>query len=542
MTHKTVPWFGVVPVLLLVLGGCTVGGSESSSSAKRTLVYATPSLATTMDPCNNTGGPNSEIINNLYAFWVDYKQVPGPASFPVVDTQEGEKGIIPGTGMMQSWTVSSDQLTWTFRLRQGVKDSFGTPFTADDAKWVFERVRQSTGCSWMADTLNIKDVNQQVKVLDNNTLQIILPAPNAIFLRALNVNNSMALGATARKHTTSSDPWANDWMKQNAPALGPYKLTTWTPGVEMVLDRNPNWYGPKPYFDTVIYRQVPTSSNRVALLLNGQAQVARDLSQDEIDQIAQSKTARADCIAANSFVYAPLDLAQGQPTGNLKVRQALAYAVPYNDIAQSVYRGRAKRLYGFVPAIYSDYLGDAAFPYSTDLGRAKQILAESPYPNGFSTTMLINSSVPEYARIAVLLQNSFKQIGVNLSIDTKPAAAYNDALQNRKFGGTAVYSEHAYILDADYHSLVWFGPGPPPNLNFGGFTHPEFNKIQTQGVAMPDGPARSELMKRMQQIWIDQLPALPLANDPTCFGFSSKVTGYVYRTFDEVIFADLKAA
>lgn len=524
----------------LVASSCSTG--QTSNTPSHTLVYASPALATSVDPCNNTGGTNSEIINNLYGFWVNYKNIPGSDNILLADTASGEQGV--GSGIFASWDVSADGTVYTMHLREGLKDSYGAPFTADDAYWVLDRIQHSTGCPWVAGSENITDVSKQVKVIDAKTLQITLPAPNAIFLRMLAVNNGMAIGATARKHTTSSDPWANDWMKQNAPALGPYKLDKWTPGVEMVLSRNPNWWGAKPYYDKVVYRQVPTSSNRVALLLNGQANVARDLSQDELDQVAKSDRAYNACVAGNDFVYLPLNLAEGQPTANLKVRQALAYAIPYDEIVTSVYRGRAKKLYGAFPSSYADYIGDSAYPYKTDLAKAKQLLSEAGYPNGFNTTMTLNNSRPTDERMAVLVQNNLKQIGISVSIDSKPDAAYTTAVFNRQFGGMTIYDEHSYVLDFAYHSLIWFStPGQkPPNFNMTGFSDPRFDQVVAGTVKLADGPQRKQLVQSGMQILIDKLPIVPLANDPTCFSFSKDVTGYVYRPFDQVGFADLKGS
>jgi peptide/nickel transport system substrate-binding protein len=350
----------------------------------------------------------------------------------------------------------------------------------------------------------------------------------------------MALGATAREHVTASDPWAYTWTKREAPALGPYELVKWIPGVEVDLRANPHWYGPKPDITNVIYKQVPEGAVRVALLLSGEAQAARDLSQDELDQVAKSSTAHVTCIAANDFVFVAMNHAPGHPTANLKVRQALAYAVPYADIVGSVYRGRAKGMYGMVPSDYADFLGDSAYPYHTDLARAKQLLAEAGYPNGFKTSLVISSAVPEYSRIAVLLQSAFSKIGVDMSIVTKPQAAYDDLLYSRTFGDMGLNNDHAIVLDPVYHSLVWLVNGPPPNFNWGGFANPEFNSIQAQAVALPEGPERKALVDNQQRIFNEQLPYLPIANDPTCFAFSNNVSGYVWHSHDQVIFSDLE--
>ena len=225
--------------------------------------------------------------------------------------------------------------------------------------------------------------------------------------------------------------------------------------MEQVLVRNPHWFGPKPNIDKIIYRQVPSDANRLALMLNGSAQIARDLTQDELDNISQnpSKNVKVQCIAANQFVYVALNFASG-PTANLAVRQALAYATPYANILSSVYHSRAKRLYGMVTSNYVDYLGDSAYPYGTDISKAKQLLASAGYPNGFTATILVDAGQPIHSQIAVQLKDAFSQVGVTLNIDQKPTAAFQDAAFGRKFGDMVLDQNYSFILDPDYHSQV----------------------------------------------------------------------------------------
>jgi peptide/nickel transport system substrate-binding protein len=221
------------------------------------------------------------------------------------------------------------------------------------------------------------------------------------------------------------------------------------------------------------------------------------------------------------------------------VREALAYAVPYQDIIDSVYRGRAKPLYGFATESYAHFVGTEAFPYTTDFEKARQLLAESGYPDGFDATILVDAGVPEHERIAVLLQNSFAEIGVNLTIDKKQTAAHRELAFGREFGDMVFDQNYAFILDPNYHALTWLPNGPPPNFNYGNFVDEEFNDIQAQGVAMPEGEERGELMKRLQEIAIEQLPWLSMANAPTCFGMSDEVQGYIWHTHNQVMFDEL---
>lgn len=515
--------------------GATEAPAAAVPGEEKTLVYVTPSLAVSVDPCDIPGLQTAEIIQNLYAPWIDYRTVEGENGVRMDDVAAGEEGVKPG--VIESWEVSDDNTVWTLHLRQDIVDSAGNPFKAEDAKWVFDRHHHKGQCAFIVNSLNVPDEGQ-VQVLDEYTLQVTLPAPNPIFLRVLTVNNAWPFGAaTARHQGTADDPWASEWLKRNAPAIGPYMLESWTPGVEMVLVRNPSYFGPPPAIGRVIYRQVPEASNRVALIASGDAHVARDLSQEQLDRLDQTPGAQAWCIAANQWVRMTLNTSEG-PTADPKVRQALAYAVPYQQILDSVYRGRAGPMGSYITPAYPNVVEQEAFPYTLDLDKAKQLLADAGQADGFDLTLTINAGFPEHERIAVLIRDSFAKIGINVQIDKKPGAAYLDTAMAHDVQAT-VDQNYAIVMDATYHAFVWIGPGDPPNLNFSTFTDEEFNKLLTDTVAMPEGPERAEKQKRIQEIVIEQVPEIPLANAPTCWGIRDTVTGIAWHTHNQLIFSDL---
>jgi peptide/nickel transport system substrate-binding protein len=523
--------------------------TTAPAAGEKVLVYVTPTLALSLDPCVIPGQQTAEMIMNTSWYWTTYRQVDGPNGIKMDDTASGEDAIQPAAadsttqqpGVLESWENSADGKVWTLHIRKGVKDTFGNELKADDAKWIWNRIKNFGPCTYIADALGISDVDKQVKVIDDYTVQITLEAPDPIFLRVLHVNNGMPFGPEGRKHTTADDPWAGAWMKENSASIGPYKVETWQPGVQMVLVKNPNWFGPKPDIDRIIYRQVPEDSNRLALLVNGDAQVARDLTQEELDQVAQTPGLHVQCIAANQFLYATMPYKSG-PTSNIKVRQALAYAVPYDDILKSVYAGRAGPMPGMTPPNYTDFLGADKWPYKTDYDMAKKLLTDAGFANGFPLSVLVDTSVPEYERIAVLLKDSFSKIGVDLTIDLKPSAAYRDLEFSHQYNGMVFDQNYAITLDPDYHSNVWISPNPPPSFNAGEFTDEEFNKLQKQGFAMPAGPERTQVMHRIQEIFNEKLGYLSLGVPPTCYGLSDKVTGYHWHTHNQLIFSDLKLA
>jgi peptide/nickel transport system substrate-binding protein len=509
---------------------------------QQTLVYATSELPLNMDPAFLPGEQTAEITQNLYGAWIYYKKIPCPGNSELMcdDTGSGEAGV--EGGLFESWDISDDFMVYTMYLRKNIVDSYGNQLKAEDAKWIFERMKGTeAGSVYVLGALNLPDPSNQINVIDEFTLQFNLNAPNPVFLRVLNVNNGQPFGAaTVRKNVTDGDPWGVEWMKRNAAATGPYMLEKWTPGVEVVLVKNPNYYGSPPPVDKLIYRQVPDSSNRVALLLNGEADIGRDFSMEEIDRINESPNAKAVCYAGNRFAWIALNWNES-PTDNLLVRQALAYAVPYDDILNKVFRGFAKPLYGYVTEGYSDFLGKDAFPYETDFERAKDLLSQAGYPNGFDLPLVISEAYPTHERIAVLLKESFGKIGVNVLIERKPMAAYKDLTFNRE-AIASIDENYSFVLDPNYHAFVWLLDSPPPNFNTSGFADKDFNDLMDKGVAMPDGPERTALNEELQTKFYQLTPWLSLANTPTCFAFSNRVTGYAWHTHNQVMFFELDVA
>jgi peptide/nickel transport system substrate-binding protein len=551
---------GVAVVALI--SGCGGGGSKSTSSTSsnassttstnasnsgggssndKTLVYAAQALPETRDPCFISSSADADVLPEIYGFGTYFKQVKLPDGTMGDDTSDSEKGV--GPWVFQSWDVSPDAKQYTLHLRPGIVDSYGNTLTASDIKWELARIADpKSNCNFVTTNMNLTDVAKQVQVVDANTLKITIPKPSPVFLRMLTINNGMFFGSEARKHATSSDKWANKWLKTHAPAIGPYKISSVQPGVQVILVRNPKYnLGPQPYYDKVIYREVPQDANRLALLESGQAHVAQQLTQSQRDQANSNPNTYVVCNAAIEFVAGFMNVNKKSPVAKLAVRQALAYATPYSDVIKSVYGGQAKRLYGMAPGNYPAYIGDAAYPISgTDVAKAKQLLAQAGYPHGFSMSVMINSDEPENERTAVLLQNAFKQIGVNMQINSKPNTVYYDALDKRTYGDMTIERTFALVPDYGYHSALFLKPGPPPNVNWSGWENPQFTKALAQQKTMPDGQQRDAVLGQMQRVFNQQVPWLSIANVPTCVSLSKKVTGYHWHTVGAVWYPDLK--
>jgi len=210
--------------------------------------------------------------------------------------------------LAEAWSFDPSSNTWTLKLRRGVKSCAGNPFTADDVLYTFARAKSISGQApigyFLASVANLKgftpalfaktpealearQLGDEVTKVDDHTVQVKLSAPNQLFLSVLPIFGLLTYDSVDMKaHATAEDPWSHGYANNtNGPSFGPWCLATWKKDEEFSVRANPNYYGPKPFYNRIIYRKVPQSSNRVAILRSGRAQVAEALNPAELDSL-----------------------------------------------------------------------------------------------------------------------------------------------------------------------------------------------------------------------------------------------------------------
>src|SRR5262249_10820929 len=174
---------------------------------------------------------------------------------------------------------------------------------------------------------------------------------------------------------------------QKTAGSGAYRVVQWTAGTEVVLERNDKWVGgPLPKVRRIVWRMVPSAGNRRALLERGDADVSYDLpNKDFVELKSAGKLNIVSTPSSNGIQYIGMNVTQ-PPFNNLKVRQAVAYAIPYQKIMDAVLFGLARPMYGAPPGTPTEVAWPQPHGFNTDIAKAKQLLAEAGYPNGFETT------------------------------------------------------------------------------------------------------------------------------------------------------------
>lgn len=431
--------------------------------------------------------------------------------------------------LAESFTTSADDKSMTFKLRRDAVFHDGTPVTAADVKWSLDRAVSVPNTSKMQMKVGSMESPEQFVVVDDHTIRIDLPRPDRYALPDLAVVYPFIINSkVAKQHATAADPWALEWLKSNVAGGGAYRVESWAPGKEIVFARHDKWKsGALPQFKRVIFQDVPAAGNRRALLERGDADVAFDLLPKDVVSLGQSGRMKVvSTPMANTIQFIAMNNSL-KPFDNKKVRQAVAYALPYEKMFQAAVFSRARRLYGAESAKPSSSEWPAVSPYKTDVARAKALLAEAGLPQGFETTFSYSTGTASIDEpVAILIQEALAPIGIKLMLNKVPGAQILTQLQKKELP-IFVYQTAALLNNTDYFFRIFYHGSNGP-WNFGSFVNPAMTKL-IDDARFEHGHAKYDAMcRRMVEIAMDEVPIVPLWQPLLEVAMQKTVAGYTY--------------
>lgn len=378
---------------LAACGGGAANDTQATGGSGGVLRLASWMTLTTWDP-RASAADEPLYLANLYEPLL-YTNPPGSAE--------------PFTPCLAtSWAVSKDGLTWTFHLRQGVKFHDGTPFDSAAVKYSLEATRKlDLGAAYMWYPIT------KIATPDDYTVKITTEYAAPIDRCA-----SAMYGAWmfSPKTKGKSQKW---WDTPNEAGTGPYVLVSYKPNEELVFKRNPDYWGgwKAGQFDQVVVKQVAEAATQRQMLEAGEVDFADGLSRDSIPALENNPAVKIDKTKSiqNEVL---LFNTQHKPLDNVKVRQALSYALPYDDILQAAANGYGEVAQGPLP--HALYPHDANMgQYTYDITKAKQLLSEAGYPSGGFKLLMTYSSDDAYGtKFAPLVKEAFAKVGV--TVDLQP--------------------------------------------------------------------------------------------------------------------------
>jgi peptide/nickel transport system substrate-binding protein len=472
-----------------------------------------------LDPSNNTG-LNDTIAGNFYVRLVDLGTKAGPGGTRLVDVSK----VLPS--LATSWRITNRGRTYTFKLRRGTKFSDGSAVNASTVKFSFQRALTMglAGAYFLEDGVpgNIRSIAApnattvviKVKQPDPNLLQAWAAPPASIVNpRAVRAHGGVQKGKT------------NAWMASHVAGSGPYLLSSYQPNSRMVLRRNPRYFGKRPAADRVTVNFINSEQTLLLRARSGQADVTVGLTPQSLNSLRNRRNVRI--VANGTTLSAWLGFANSQPPLNrVKVRQALATAIPYNDILKNVAYGYGSLFFGPIPPAMPFY-AKLPNPYGYNLARARTLLRESGVSTPISLSLLVQAGNARDERIATILQGIYRQIGVNVTIERLSPSDYINKLVSHK--GVQMFLREdgpgvidpGYYLDYDMRCNIGF--------NLAEVCIPKADVLLTQARKTTSASKRRALYRQITQLWIAQAPKVPIYQIKAAAVLQRDVRGYMFN-------------
>ncbi|HLW48276.1 MAG TPA: glutathione ABC transporter substrate-binding protein [bacterium] len=398
-----------------------------------------------------------------------------------------------------SWEASPDAKVFTFHLRPGVKFQDGSPLDAEAVKLNFDRARDA---AHKLKKYNLYEMIQSVDALNPTTVRFMLKQPfGAMLFNFAHPSSRIISPATIKQ--------GEDAIARHPVGSGPFRFVSWTPGQEIVLERNPNfWQSGEPKVDRIVIRFITEDSSRVALLLSGEAQFIFSVPGVQVEAVSRASGVEVPK-RWSIYSYGVAMNTQHAPLNILQVRQALNYAVDKDALIRAVLGGHGRPLEApMAPGVagYAGAVQRGGWPH--DIVKAKQLLSEAGFPNGFRTVLWIGNQT-ESVRTGEFLQQQLAQVGVTVQVvpteaGTLTALRYKPLRENQGqlnyTGWSPSTGDADWALRPNFAGESW----PPVLFNIAFYKNPKVDALLADALATADQHKRtSDYAQADELIWND---------------------------------------
>lgn len=480
-------------LLVLVTVFALVLSMVAFASAK-TLIVAQGSDPVTLDPQGQNDRPSARVRVQIFETLVN---------------QDNDLNIVPG--LATSWEQISPTV-WEFKLREGVKFHNGDEFTADDVKYSLERVKGSASVSFLLEAV------AGVEVVDKNTVRIETEYPFAPLLAHL------AHPSTAIVNRRSVEEAGDNFGATVAIGTGPFIFKEWVSGSHVTLVRNENYWGEPAKVDELIIRGIPEGTVRAIELETGGVDIAYDLEPMDELRLTGMPGIVLEPFEQLSTSYVGFNVTKA-PLDDKLVRQAINYALDVDAVVDYIYTGRAVKLSTPLPPRVWGYNPDVE-GYYYDPAKAKELLAEAGYPDGFKISLWTNDD-PLRMQIAEMFQANLAEVGIEVDVQILPWATYLEDTALGKhdmfiLGWSTVTADADYGLYALFHSSM---AGDPGNRSF--YANPRVDELLDAGRRETDPEKRMAIYHEAQELIVEDAPWVFLIATSAVNGYRDYVDGFV---------------
>ena len=479
-------------------------GTDTEGAQGGDLVIGQLSDAVSLDPHGSNDTPSSNVAYNIYEALL---------------IQDENMELQPG--LATEWE-RVDDLTWQFTLREDVTFHDGSEFNADVVQANFERILDEDIASPRAF---LYEMVEEINVVDDYTVEFVTeypfsPLPAHIAHSGGGMMSAEVIAEDYEAIENGSEP--GSVINENPVGTGPFVFESWTPGDEIVLNRNDDYWGDAPALDSITFRVVPEGSTRLADLETGAIHISDPLSPSDVSRVEGTDGMSVNSQPSVSLSYIGFN-AQKEPFDNPLVRQAISKAIDKDTIINGIYDGVGIPAESpLAPDVFGHDENISGLEYNVE--EARELLAEAGYEDGFSTTLWTNDN-QDRIDTATAVQAQLEEIGIDVEIEIVEWGAYLEdtaAGEHDMFilGWTTVTGDADYGLHPLFHSDNF---GEAGNRTF--FATDELDSVLEEARQSSDEDERLDLYSRAQEILVDEAPMIYIHHPEFLLAVSDDVEG-----------------
>lgn len=505
-----------------LLAGCTGKTSAPPSSETQTgastsegtqtggvkeLVYANASDISSMDPRNATGTQTASILAHVFSSLV----------------QTDEKGQIIND-LAESYR-NIDELTWEFKLKDGVTFQDGSKLTSEDVKYTIDTIRDSSKSYRLASDFSF----MRVEVVDELNLKIITDEPFSGLLLRLNY---VKIIPRAYVEKVGDEEFAAKPI-----GSGPYKFVEWAKDEKVVLEAYDGYFGGRPAIDKITYRVIPEAASRIAALESGEADIIANVPTSQVPRLSEVKDIEVVGNPTTRVIFAGMNLIKDGPLQNVKVRQALNYAVDKQAVIQGVLDGYATQIATISTPEYDGY-DPSVEPYEYNPERARELLAEAGYPDGFPLEFSVTSGYLNSQDVVQAIAAQLGEVGIKCTVFEEDSNQQREKMAAGTVADLYLSGIGGPYSNIDLVAKLSFNTGE----RYSTYSNPEFDALRRQAAATVDEARSGELLSTIQLTLKEEAPAIFLYQQYGVYAYNTRVTGWLPRVDEMIVLsaADVK--
>ena len=483
----------IIAVTLILAGSAFTGEAVMAEE----LIVAQEGSPVSLDPHAANDGPSIKVWAQMHDNLVQLNE---------------EMEIVPG--LAHDWE-QIDELTWEFQLREGVLFHNGQELTAEDVKFSLERVVDP---DISAPGSFIVDFIESVEIIDQYTVQLTTEEPFAPIL------NHLAHPVAVILNQEAVEEAGDDYGTLEVVGTGPFEFGEWSTGDYILLERFDDYFGDNAGVESLRIRPIVEDTVRSIELETGGVDIAYSIAPPDEERLRESETITLSPYESLSSLYVGIN-AEKEPLDDIRVRQAINYAVNTDDILEFIYGGQGVKATGpLSPNIFAH--NPDLYQYDFDPDKARELLEEAGYENGFSLTLMTTDD-PLFHQSSEIVQDNLSQIGIDVAVETRSLGDFLD---------TTAQGEHdLFVLtwgtitgDADYGLYPLFHSsqfGSPGNRTF--YANDRVDELLEIGRTVADQTRREEVYYEAQEIIVEEAPWVFILNPTRLIGVGPDAEGFI---------------